>query len=317
MEMTEQLLLTSKLTISQLTKKFGNKLEFNKDLSQFSSYRTGGQAACFMMADSSELLSKTVQTANELKIPYFLIGGGTNILISDLGYTGLIIKVDVKKMSLIADTEIECGAGEELMDLVNFATSKSLTGIEFASGIVGTVGGAIYGNAGAYGGDVGTVLEEFVIVDRAGQIKTVASEYGGFSYRDSKLKVTGDIVVSGKFKLQIGDPIQIQKKVDEIMAIREAKLPYDDFSAGCYFKNIPDPKEKYGKLAAGKLLEEVGAKDISLGGAAVSEKHANIIINKNNATSKDIKELADILRVKVNEKFNVELEEEVIHIGEF
>lgn len=317
MEMAEQLSLTTKIPQSELVEQFGSEIQFNVDLSQFTSYRTGGNSALFLMATTSEMLSRAVKTATKLSIPYFLIGGGTNILISDSGYNGLIIKVDIRGLNSVSDNEIECGAGEELMSLVNFATDNSLTGIEFATGIVGTVGGAIYGNAGAYGGEIGSVITEFDIVDSSGNIKTVPAEYGGFSYRDSKLKSTGDIVVKARFKLQNGTPVEIQARVNEIMTTREAKLPYDDYSAGCYFKNIPDPKEKFGKLAAGKLLEQIGAKEMKVGGAEVSNKHANIIINKSNATSKDIKDLADRLKEKVKKEFDIVLEEEVIQIGEF
>ena len=317
MEQTQQPSLDSRFSRDEITAAFGPNLEFDKNLAPYTSYGTGGPTAYFLSATSAEEIAEVVKTAKKLAIPFVIIGGGTNILVSDSGFKGLVIKVDVKGMASLGSDVIECGAGEQLEDLVNFAAESGLTGLEFAAGIVGSVGGAIYGNAGAYGGEIGAVIKQFVVVDGDGIIASVPASHGKFAYRDSALKTNGEVVVKAEFQLRLGDKVQIKKKVDDIVVTRKAKLPYDCHSAGCFFKNIPDPSAEHGKLAAGKLLEEVGAKAMSVGGAAISDKHANIIVNTGSATSKDIRELADKLIERVYAQFGIRLEEEVVQIGEF
>ena len=251
-----------------------------------------------------------------LKLPYFVVGGGSNLLISDSGYDGLIVKVAVKGIHLDGVGRIDCGAGEDLMALVNFAADNGLSGLEFAAGIWGSVGGAIYGNAGAYGGEIKDVLTDLTLIDQQGELKEVPSGYCGFAYRDSYLKVTHEVVVRARFQLAPGDRTAVKAKVNEIVSLRSARHPAEG-TCGCFFKNIPDPKEKFGKLPAGRLLEQVGAIGMKLGGAAVFEKHANMIVNTGAATSQDIHQLADILKQKVFEKFGILLEEEVIKLGDF
>ena len=317
MEMTEQLEVNSLMKNEKMHAVFGSILEIDTDLSQYSSFHTGGKASYFIHAKSVEQTIQAVRTASENKIQFIVIGGGSNLLISDSGYNGLVIKVNVAGLNLIDDISIECGAGEELMSLVNFSVENSLQGLEFASGIWGSVGGAVFGNAGAYGGEIKDVLTEILLLDRDGRTKIVSPEYCKFSYRDSYLKETKEIILSVKIKLQKGNKTELQAKVDDILATRASKHPVEQFCAGSFFKNIPDPNEKYGKLPVGRLLEEVGAKNISVGGAKVFEKHANIIINDGTATSKDIRDLADILKHKVFDSFGITLEDEVISIGSF
>ena len=315
--MTEQLSSNPGLSLTKLLSAFGPNLEFSKDLAELSSFKTGGKARYFLSVGSASEISKAVKAAKQLQIPCFIIGGGTNLLISDSGFDGLIVKVDVAGLELKAESEIICGAGEQLEALVGFAADKALSGLEFAAGIWGTVGGAIYGNAGAYGGDMAGVVAELKLVNGEGEIKTVNNDYCRFGYRDSYLKKTGEIIVEALFRLQKGEKAVIDKKIDEIMRERDRKFENIGCSAGCFFKNIPDPAQPHGKLSAGRLLEDAGVKQLEVGGAKVFEKHANIIVNKGNATSKDIRRLADIMKEKVKEKFGVELTEEIIQIGDF
>jgi len=315
--MNSSIAMPDNFPISTLVSSFGPSLEFAKDMGSLTSYGTGGRAKYFISADSAEEVARALRAARKLSIPYFVLGGGTNLLVADSGYDGLVIKVDAKGLSLVGDDTIKCGAGEQLQALVDFATYKSLTGVEFAAGIWGTVGGAIYGNAGAFGGEIGKIVSSLTIVSIDGVVKTVGPHYCRFGYRDSHLKTTHEAVIDASFTLEKGDAQQIGSKVKEIMASRNGKHPNDGKSAGCFFKNIPDPKEKFGKLAAGKLLEEVGAKEIVVGGARVFDRHANIIVNTGTATSADIRKLADILKKKVHERFGITLEEEVIQLGRF
>ncbi|MDH3891107.1 MAG: UDP-N-acetylmuramate dehydrogenase [candidate division Zixibacteria bacterium] len=306
-------------TVSQdkLIAELGEQLEFDRPLAEFTTFGTGGPARLFLEAKSIEAMTQAVAAANRLKLDYLVIGGGSNLLVADSGYDGLVIRAGIGGLKLLKETEIVCGAGEDLMSLVDFAAGHSLSGLEFAAGIWGSVGGAVFGNAGAYGGDISQVLAEATLVDTKGQVKTVGSEYLRFGYRDSRLKSTQEIVVEARFRLQKSDEKQIRDKVNSILKEREAKFPPTDRCAGCIFKNIPDADSEHGKIPAGRLLEEVGAKSMSVGDARVSERHANIIVNSGKATSKDIRRLADKLKEKVFEKYGIMLQEEVIQVGQF
>jgi UDP-N-acetylmuramate dehydrogenase len=299
-----------------LKREFGEKVEIERPLSELNTFGTGGKARLFLEIETTAELSSAVRVASQLNIPIFMLGGGSNVLISDSGYNGLIIKNSIMGLGCNGE-EVTCGAGEELQKLVDFTADNSLSGLEFATGIWGTVGGAIYGNAGAYGSEIGAVIKSAELVDRQGDIRTVSSDYLKFSYRSSKLKETGEFITRAIFALKIGKKEIIEQKVAEIMSQRSVKLPIGEKSAGCFFKNIPDKESEYGKLSTGKLLEEIGAKEMRFGGARVFKNHANIIINDGSADSTDIRKLADLMKSKVEDKFGIKLQEEVICLGDF
>lgn len=294
----------------------GSKLKCRYPLAPLTSFGTGGPARYFFPAATVEELTTAIEASRHLGIDHFLIGGGSNLLISDQGFDGLIIKVDVRGLRLIEGPVVEAGAGVDLADLVEFTAKHSLTGLEFATGIWGTVGGAVYGNAGAYGGQIGDVVSSLTLIDGDGRVKEIPVDRCQFGYRDSYLKRSREIVVSARFSLADGDRETIRKRIDEILALREAKFPPSG-TAGCFFKNIPDPAQPYGKLPAGKLLEEAGAKGLSVGKAHVYDAHANIIVAESGATSNDIRRLADKMKEKVKSQFGIRLEEEIIMIGRF
>jgi len=296
---------------------FGPNLEIARELAPLTTYNTGGKARFFVSVEDASEIVKVISGAQRLGIPFFLIGGGSNLLISDSGYDGLIVKVDVRGMELSSPKTINCGAGVELMSLVDFATTNGLTAMEFAAGIWGSVGGAICGNAGAFGGDMGSIISTVTVVTRDGAVKTVGRDYCRFEYRDSYLKKTSEVVVTAEFELEPGEKNVIQSRVDDILKHRSERHPVNSRTAGSFFKNVPDASQPHGKLAAGKLLEDAGAKGLSIGGAKVFDKHANIIVNTGKATTKDIRQLADIMKQKVLDKFGIELEEEVVSVGEF
>ncbi|MCP4570161.1 MAG: UDP-N-acetylmuramate dehydrogenase [FCB group bacterium] len=294
--------------------KFGGAVKQSEKLSAYTTFRTGGTADLFVDITEVDRLAQVIGAAAEFEIPWFVIGGGSNLLISDDGYSGLIIRNRIQRLG-VQDNEIVCGAGEPLDRVVDFATELSLTGFEFAAGIWGYIGGAIYGNAGAFGSDVGSLLHQAELIDSEGQLRTEGHDYFEFGYRHSNLKQTGEIVGTAVFQLEPGDQEEIARRTLEIRQLRESKHPLEANSAGCIFKNIEDPQQPMGKLPAGKLLEESGVKELHVGGAAVFENHANIIINTGGATSKDIRRLADIMKEKVKKKFDIELQEEIISIG--
>ncbi len=305
-----------KKAIMKFIEKFNGLAETNKPLAELNTFGTGGPAQLYSRIHSTEELSAVVKAASELEIPFFMLGGGSNLLISDEGYDGLIIHNCIMGMELSGEN-LTCGAGEKLQTLVDFAAENSLSGLEFASGIWGTVGGAVFGNAGAYGAEIGNTVSSVELVDRLGNIRIEMAPYFEFNYRYSKLKKTREFVTKATFALKMGDKEKIRCKIEEIMAARMSKLPSIEHSAGCFFKNIPDDSQPYGKLPAGKLLDEIGAKDISYGGARVYGNHANIIINNGSAHSKDIYHLAEILKKKVKAKFGVDLSEEITYLGKF
>ncbi len=299
-----------------LGKRFGERLMINRPLADLNTFGTGGPARLFVEVSTTEELSDIIRLASGLEIPVFMLGGGSNLLVSDSGFDGLVIGNRIMGLKQKGDL-IESGAGEKLEDLISFAAENELSGLEFAAGIWGTVGGAIFGNAGAYGGEIGQLLVSAQLVDRQGNIKTVESDYLEFSYRSSKLKETGESVCRATFALKKGKKDAIKGKIDEILTLRRKKLPYGQKTAGCIFKNIPRDEEKFGKLSAGRLLDEANAKKLKVGDARVFENHANILVNDGSAKSEDIKKLVDLMKAKVKEKFGIELREEIILLGDF
>ena len=194
---------------------FGDKLEFEKPMAEMTTFRVGGKALLFLMINTIEELVDAIRIANANYVPYFIIGGGSNILVSDNGFEGLIIKNAISGLEQDGQN-INAGGGEDLQNLVDFATENSLSGLEFAAGIYGTVGGAIYGNAGAYGKDISTVLKSVELVDKQGNIRIEETDYLQFAYRWSRLKETGEIVARATFALKLGKREQIKQKIDEI-----------------------------------------------------------------------------------------------------
>lgn len=288
----------------------------NEPMSAHTTFRTGGAADLFVDAVDTGQLVSALRLARKIDLPFFVIGGGSNLLVGDAGYRGVIIRNSIRGME-VKGNEMVTGAGELLDETVDAATENSLTGLEFAAGIWGTVGGAVYGNAGAFGSDIGTVLKYAELIDREGNARIERNDYFEFTYRHSILKETKEIVTHACFNLEAGEREKIKRRTDEIRQLRARKHPTTPCSAGCFFKNVEDASQPHGKMAAGRLLEEVGAKDMKVGGAAVFGEHANIIINAGQASSKDIRRLADILKEKVKDRFGIVLNEEIICLGDF
>lgn len=288
----------------------GQNLKQNEKLAPHTTFGIGGEALLFYVARKPQDLIQAVLIAKECKIPFFVLGGGSNVLVSDSGFKGLLIKNRCNKIFL-NDKKITCQSGVLLDDLVSLGCENSLSGVEFAAGIPGTVGGAVYGNAGAFGKAVGDLLTEAVILNSQGRIEEVKKEYFEFGYRESKLKKTKDILLSATFKLTIGEKEKIKKEIQKNLEERKRKLPQREKSAGCFFKNVVENGKK---IPAGFLLEQVDAKKIKEGDAAVFNRHANILINLGKAKAEEVKRLANLLKRKVKEKFDIDLEEEVVYL---
>jgi len=295
--------------------RFGERFLIDHPLADYTTLKVGGPARFFVECHEREDIIDAVNMALDHKIDHFILGGGSNLLISDRGYSGLVIHIATGGFKIDGeDVFVDAGYGWEA--LVDNCCKNGLAGLEELAGIKGTVGGAIYGNAGAFGQAVAETLTQAEIFFPGQKPRWERNNYFAFSYRSSILKQTKEIVLRAQFHLSTDSPQDLLSKQDEILALRSRKHPLQDFSAGCFFKNIDKAEEPHGKLAVGALLEKVGAKKMQVGGAKVSEKHANILINSGTATAEDIKKLADILKDRVKNEFGYILEEEITFLGD-
>lgn len=281
-------------------------------LSEWSWFRIGGAADLLFQATSGRDLELAAAWAREEAVGFYVVGGGSNILFDDEGFRGLIIRNNVRGLTRLGSM-ITALSGTSLASLVEFLTAHSLTGLEFLAGIPGTVGGAVCGNAGAFGRNIGETVRdvELLLADGRKAVRTQAEM--AFSYRRSHLKDAHHILLEARIQAEPGDPISIKRRVDEYLESRSGKHPCPGTAcAGSYFKNpvLPDGT----KLAAGRLLEQAGAKGLRVGDAAVFEGHANFIINLGGATARDVRLLAAELKNRVRTGFGVELEEEVVYL---
>ena len=283
----------------------------NEELNKYTTFKVGGPCKALVLIKTEDLLLKVINLLKENKEAFFVIGNGSNLLISDKGYDGYVLKLEGDFLSIKAEgEEIIAGAGAILSKVCILAKEKGLSGLEFAYGIPGTVGGAIVMNAGAYDGEMSFVVSSVKMLDLDGTIKTFSNSEMEFSYRNSILKRKDYIVLSVTYKLVKKDEKEILDKMNDFLEKRRSKQPLNFPSAGSTFKR---PKDNF----AGKLIMEAGLKGKRVGGACVSEKHAGFIVNDEGACAKDISDLMKFVINEVKEKFDIELEPEVIKIGEF
>lgn len=274
-------------------------------------FKVGGAADFFIKISSRQQLVKTVPYLNALGLSYSVLGNGSNLLVSDNGYQGVILQIGAQMGNITVDgTKITVQAGAPLAKLAKTAMEHGLSGLEFASGIPGTVGGAVMMNAGAYGGEMEQVVSSVTVLAKDGSELTLSHDDMEFSYRSSILKNRSFIILEAEFTLQSGDTKQIQAKMEEYGQSRREKQPLQYPSAGSTFKR-PDG------CYAGKLIMDAGLRGYRIGGAQVSEKHCGFIVNVGNAQASDIYELIQEVQERVYEKFGVRLEPEIIMLGEF
>lgn len=278
----------------------------------------GGPAEWLIEAESAAEITELETACRATGTPCLLLGSGSNVVVSDAGLAGLVVLNRDRRVLVFGEREVRVAAGVVLADLVQSAVTHGLTGIEFAAGIPGTVGGAVVGNAGAYGSCVGDILlDALVLLPGTGPRRMTRGELG-FSYRESNLKQEGWILLEAGFALQPDDPAAIRSRVDEILATRAAKLPTDATRcAGSVFKNLPPLEGQTRRRASGKLLDQAGCKGLSEGGAGVFPRHANIIVNNGHASAADVWRLTMMMRDRVMQLHGVELEPEVRFLGEF
>ncbi len=274
-------------------------------------FRCGGCADVFIKPDSVENLAECIRILADNKEEYFVIGNGSNMLISDLGYRGCIVCVSPDCGSIVVNGDtIVAEAGALLSRIAYAAYENGLTGLEFASGIPGSLGGAVFMNAGAYGSEMKQVVREVSVLDSVtGQIITLSNEEMEFAYRSSVIKKHPYVVLSATMKLTKGDPAAIKAQMDDLAAKRREKQPLEYPSAGSTFKR---PEGYF----AGKLIEDASLRGYSVGGAMVSTKHCGFVINAGGATTSDVLTLMRDVQTKVRDLFGVTLEPEVCMLGE-
>ena len=291
-------------------KKENTVVHINEPMDSHTTFRIGGPADCLCEVRDTSSLKNILRLCSEYSVPYFILGLGSNLLVSDEGIGGLVIKLggQFNEITLSDDNIIRCGAGSTLARLCVFARNMSLGGLEFAWGIPGSVGGAIYMNAGAYDGEIKNVAISAEYMDRNGNIRVYSKKELDFSYRHSVFTDTDSIILNASFRLEPKPQERIAERMQELMDRRKLKQPINHPSAGSVFKR-PE-----GFFAAA-LIEECGLKGYTIGGAKVSPKHSGFIVNDDHASSSDVLELIGYIKDVVREKKNVELCCEVKYIG--
>lgn len=287
--------------ILELEKLNLGKIEKDISLSTLTTYKTGGIAKLVVYPNNINNLKQLLKLIHKHNIKYFILGKGSNTLFSDKEFNGLIIKLDKLNNFEIKETEIYVESGMILSKLVQASVKNELTGLEFAIGIPGTIGGAIYMNAGAYGNNMSNIVKSVIVLDEKLQIEEIPLEKLKFDYRYSIFQANKNLIcVAANIKLEHGNHDEIASKIKENLLKRKNSQPLEYPSAGSVFRN---PEGNY----AGKIIEELGLKGKNIGGAEISTKHANFIINKNNASSSDILNLIKLVQKEVKDKYKIDL----------
>ncbi len=287
--------------ILELEKLNLGKIEKDISLSTLTTYKTGGIAKLVVYPNNINNLKQLLKLIHKHNIKYFILGKGSNTLFSDKEFNGVIIKLDKLNNFKIKETEIYVESGMILSKLVQASVKNELTGLEFAIGIPGTIGGAIYMNAGAYGNNMSNIVKSVIVLNEKLQIEEIPLEKLKFDYRYSIFQANKNLIcVAANIKLEHGNHDEIASKIKENLLKRKNSQPLEYPSAGSVFRN---PEGNY----AGKIIEELGLKGKNIGGAEISTKHANFIINKNNASSSDILNLIKLVQKEVKDKYKIDL----------
>ena len=298
--------------LEKLQKMLGEaKVLVNEPMTSHTTFRIGGPADYFVMPETVEELANVLKLCKEENTPYFILGNGSNLLVGDKGFRGVVIQLYKNFDGLsVEGTKITAKSGAMLIRVAKEAGKAGLTGLEFASGIPGTIGGAMVMNAGAYGGEMKDVVTSVTVLTKDGDIKTLSGDEMNFRYRGSVVEDEGYIVLEAVMELKEGNLEEIQARMDELSVQRRTKQPIEYPSAGSTFKR---PEGYF----AGKLIQDAELRGYQVGGAQVSEKHCGFVINAGGATAADVMQLMQDVSDKVMEQFGVTLEPEVKRIGEF
>ena len=298
--------------LEKLQKLLGEaKVLVQEPMASHTTFRIGGPADYFVMPETVEELAAVLKLCKEEQMPYFILGNGSNLLVGDKGFRGVVIQLYKNFDGIqIEGTKVTAKAGAMLIRVAKESGKAGLTGLEFASGIPGTIGGAMVMNAGAYGGEMKDVVTAVTVLTKEGDIKTLTGDEMNFRYRGSVVEDEGYIVLEAVMELKEGNLEEIQARIDELSIQRKTKQPIEYPSAGSTFKR---PEGYF----AGKLIQDTNLRGYQVGGAQVSEKHCGFVINAGGATAADVMQLMQDVSDKVNAQFGVTLEPEVKRVGEF
>lgn len=299
------------MNLEVIVKKLGfNRVKIDEPMKMHTQMKVGGPADLYYEAKSTEEIVGAVKTATEEKIPYLILGNGANVLVSDKGIRGLVIGNKADNLKFLNHGFVEAESGVDNTTLIKAAKDRKLIGTERLLKVPGTVGGAVYMNAGDTGKKnfFGDLVVSVAVIDKEGNVKKLSQEECKFGYRSSRFQESGEIILKAKIQLKEASREKIEDAAKDIL-VRKMHHPAGA-TVGSTFKN---PDDGY----AGKLIEECGLKGKKIGRAKISEKHANFIINEGDATASDVKSLIDLMKGSVKEKFNVDLEEEVRYLGEW
>lgn len=296
--------------IFETASSLGCKISRDVPMNKYTTFKIGGNARIFAVVENKVQLSGLIKACAENDVEYIVIGKGSNIIVNDNGLEMLVIKLggDFNNVERIDDTTLYCGAGLSLAGLCREAEDNSLSGLEFAWGIPGSVGGAVFMNAGAYGGEMKNVVYSVNHIDKNGKFGTIRADELDFGYRHSVYKENGFTIIGVVLKLKLDSKTEIRNRMDDFMGRRKDKQPLEYPSAGSVFRR---PEGAF----AGALIEQCGLKGASVGGAQVSVKHAGFIINTGNATAEDVKALIEKIQTTVKNETGYELKREVIFLN--
>lgn len=280
-----------------------------ESMASHTTFRIGGLADCFVQLENTEQLIKVQKYLSQVGVPFFVLGNGSNLLVSDAGFRGVILQIGSKMNRVTVEGNvIVAQAGASMAQIARTAMEHELTGMEFASGIPGTIGGGVVMNAGAYGGELSQIVTQVNVVNSEGGIMELDNETMEFGYRTSTIRNNPFTVTEVILRLEKGDKQQIRERMEELAAKRREKQPLEYPSAGSTFKR---PAGHY----AGQLIMEAGLRGLQCGGAKVSDKHCGFVINTGNATAEDVRKLIREVQARVKDQFNVDLETEVLFLG--
>jgi UDP-N-acetylmuramate dehydrogenase len=289
-------------------------------LSEVTSFRVGGPADWLIDVHTADEFERVLAAAREAGVPVTLLGGGSNVLVADAGISGAVIRPRLSSVSAVDPGHVRAEAGATINGLVRWTVSRGLAGLEAWAGTPGTVGGAVYGNAHFGGRNIGDLVTSAMLVTPAGDRQVVPQAALEFAYDTSRLRRTGEILLWAEFAVTPGVPDRLRRLARESLAYRKRTQPLALPSAGCVFQN-PDPLRDglpAGMPAsAGALVDRAGLKGHRIGGARISDVHANFVVNEGGASARDVRALVEAARAAVREKFGVELRDEVVYLGEF
>lgn len=307
--------------------------KFDELMSKHTSFRIGGPARLYVVAHSSDEAVAAIRAAQALKIPFYLFGGGSNMLVADQGYEGVMIQLANRTLS-IEGTKVMVESGVITGLVARKTVESGLTGFEWAIGVPGTIGGAIYGDAGCYGGEMRDSVTAVHVYDlTTHEYKTLDREACEFGYRESRFKRESFLILGCELELTQSEDIEKGKKrMEEIMQMRKEKQPLEQSSAGCAFKNfefddpsvldilrrevdVPEDMIKRGSLGAGWLVDQAGFRGQSVGQIEVSQKHGNFLVNKGQAKAEDVIAMISVIKRKIRDEFGIEMHEEVQYVG--